>query len=69
MCKHISATLYGIAVKLDQNLLLFLHLRGLDAEKLIQAGVEQKLESLLESKAIKSDRIIDENEARELFGI
>lgn len=69
MCKHVIAALYGIAVKLDQEPLLFLHLRGLSADKLIRAGVEQKLESLLEIATINPDRVIDDSEIQTLFGI
>ncbi len=69
MCKHVAAVLYGIAVRLDEDPLLFFVLRGIDVERFIQVTLENSVESMLANADADSDRIIREADWEELFGL
>lgn len=70
MCKHISAVLYAVGAKLDQEPLLLFELRGIDTTALIKKSVEEKMSSLLENAhTAKSSRIIEDDAIIELFDL
>ena len=69
MCKHVAAVLYGIAVRFDEDPLLFFELRGIDVERFVQVTLENSVESMLSNADVKSDRIIYDNDWEELFGL
>lgn len=71
MCKHVIATLYAVAIRLDENPLLFFELRGMDPKKLIQKGVNEKIRQLVEvGDTIDDERIIkDPKRIDDLFEI
>ncbi len=68
MCKHVAAVLYGVGSRLDESPMMFFTLRGMDIEPLIGRTVEQKIDMMLKNAEKKSDRIIGEDEAEDLFG-
>jgi uncharacterized Zn finger protein len=69
MCKHVAAVLYGVGARLDEEPLLFFTLRGIDATELVQRSVEEKMASLLQNAAKRSQRAIDEADVARLFGV
>lgn len=69
MCKHVAAALYGIGVRFDQDPLLFFTLRGIDPGVLVDAAVQNRLESMLENADKPSLRIMDDSSWQELFGL
>lgn len=71
MCKHVAATLYGAAVRLDEKPELFFALRGIKIDDFVGQMVKQESAKLLRKAAAKSQRVI-ETEAGDLsalFGI
>lgn len=69
MCKHVAAVLYGIGVRFDEDPLLFFTLRGVDPGTLVDAAVQNRLQSMLENAGRPSTRIIDDSSWQELFGL
>ncbi|MCR5283945.1 MAG: hypothetical protein K6E18_11280 [Lachnospiraceae bacterium] len=69
MCKHVAAVLYGIAVRFDEDPLLFFELRGIDVDRFIQVTLENSVESMLANVDVKSDRIIRTGGWEQLFGV
>jgi uncharacterized Zn finger protein len=69
MCKHVAAVLYGIGSRLDHDPLLFFTLRNIDMSDFIKKSVEDKLHNMLKNAQIKSDRVIEEKQLEELFGV
>ena len=69
MCKHVSAALYGVGVRLDENPLLFFELRGLDVNRFIDITIANKVESMLANVNRPSSRIIEGKEAMNIFGV
>lgn len=69
MCKHVAAVLYGIGARFDEDPLLFFELRDFDVSGLIKRSVEDKLESMLRNADAKSPRVIDDLDAKDLFGV
>jgi len=69
MCKHVAAVLYGIGARFDEDPLLFFTLRGIDFEVLITKSIAQKMQNLLENADKKSDRVIEDADVFDLFGI
>lgn len=69
MCKHVAAVLYGIGSRLDHDPLLFFTLRDIDMSDFIKKSVEDKLQTMLKNAQNKSDRVIEENQLEELFGV
>lgn len=68
LCKHVAAIMYGIAVRLDEEPLLFFQLRGIDPQSLVEKVITNRLESMLENCNRPSERILDAD-ISELFGI
>ncbi|MBR3537895.1 MAG: hypothetical protein IKN79_02340 [Eubacterium sp.] len=69
MCKHVAAVLYGIAVRFDEDPLLFFQLRGLDVDRFVSVTLENSVESMLSHADVDSDRIIRNEGWEELFGV
>ncbi len=69
MCKHVAAAMYGIGKRLDENPFYFFTLRGLDADRLINVALENKVEKMLANADRPSDRIIPEGKLNALFGV
>ena len=67
MCKHVSAVLYGIGVRFDEDPLLFFTLRGIEVEHFVDVTLENSVESMLRNVGVKSDRIITGNSWKRLF--
>ena len=69
MCKHVTAVLYGIGARFDEDPILFFKLRNIDFEVLLKKTVEQKMQSLLENANKKSKRVLDDKDVFDLFGL
>lgn len=71
LCKHASAVLYGVGVRLDQNPQLLFELRGVRMEDLVSQVIKEKSADFLQKAKKKSSRIIEpqEDELGALFGI
>jgi len=68
MCKHVAAVLYGVGARLDNDPMLFFHLRGIDVERFIDVTLANKVEAMLANMDRPSSRII-EGDVSELFGV
>ena len=69
MCKHVSAVLYGIAVRFDEDPLLFFALRGLDVDHFVEVTLENSVESMLKNINVKSNRIMSDYNWEKVFGL
>ena len=69
MCKHVTAVLYGIGARFDEDPTLFFKLRNIDFEVLLKKTIEKKMQSLLENSDKKSNRVLDDKDVFELFGV
>ena len=69
MCKHTVAALYGIGVRLDSNPMYFFQMRGIDVNLFIAKVIGDKVESMLENVDVKSDRIIQNADLLQMFGV
>lgn len=70
LCKHVSAVLYGVGVRLDENPRVFFELRGVNVEDLVSQAVTEKAKSMLDKAQGKSRRAIsDEDDLGTMFGI
>lgn len=69
MCKHVSAVLYGVGVRLDEQPLLFFELRGIDVGRFIDVTLANKVEEMLANEGKPSDRIMEDADIQELFGV
>jgi len=66
MCKHVAATLYGVAARLDEQPQLLFVLRGVDEKELI-SGAGQNVP--LAKTTPRSAKILDDGDVAALFGI
>ncbi len=69
MCKHVAAVLYGIGSRFDEDPLLFFELRGIDVGRFVDITIENRIESMLDNADAKSERIIQDSDWEELFGV
>ncbi|MBR4695133.1 MAG: hypothetical protein IKO94_03540 [Selenomonadaceae bacterium] len=69
MCKHVTAVMYGIGVRLDENPFYFFPMRGLDVDRLIDKAIENRLDSMLSHADVKSPRIMQGADLLEIFGV
>ena len=69
MCKHVAAVLYGIGARFDDDPTLFFKLRNIDFEDLLKKTIEQKMKSMLENSDKKSNRILEDENVFDLFGL
>ena len=69
MCKHVTAALYGIGARFDEDPPLFFKLRDIDFAALLKKTIDQKMQSMLENSNKKSGRVIDDVDVFDLFGV
>jgi len=69
MCKHIAAVLYGVGARLDEDPLLFFKLRGVDVSTFIKASIEEKLSRMMKNAGRTSERVLEDADLSELFGV
>ena len=69
MCKHNAAVLYGVAVRLDENPLLFFQMRGIDITKFADKILDKKVQSMVEHANVKSPRIMENADLLKIFGL
>jgi len=71
MCKHVAATLYGTAARLDEKPELFFILRGIKVDDFVGKMVKRASENMLKKAQAKSKRIIKakDEDISKLFGI
>jgi len=69
MCKHVAAAMYAIGVRLDENPFYFFILRGIDVDRFIDVTLENKVESMLQNADQVTERVMDEADLAELFGV
>ncbi len=69
MCKHVSAVLFAIGAKFDEDPLLFFKLRGIDFEYLIKKSVDEKLKNMMKNSEQKSKRVIEDEDIDDIFGL
>lgn len=68
MCKHVAAALYGIGVRFDEDPSLFFKLRDIPFEQLLKKSVELKTQEMLRNARNITDRVLDDETARAIFG-
>lgn len=70
VCKHVTAVLYAIGRRLDDQPLLFLSLRGIDVSRFASNMLRQEVERIWASSDSQPvpGRTMDEKEAAGLFG-
>jgi uncharacterized Zn finger protein len=71
MCKHVAATLYGVAARLDEKPELFFVLRGIKVSDFVNTMIKEESAKLLKKADVLSNRVIDTEDSgmEELFGI
>lgn len=69
MCKHVAAVLYGVGARLDEDPLLFFKLRGIDVSTFIKASIEEKISHMMKNAGRTSERILEDADLNELFGV
>ena len=69
MCKHVTAALYGIGARFDEDPILFFKLRDIDFQVLLKKTIKQKMQNLLENANKKSSRVLDDKDVLELFDL
>ena len=69
MCKHVSAVMYGIGARLDEDPSLFFLLRNVNISDLISEAITQKSDELLTKAGRKSRRAIASDDLSAMFGI
>jgi len=69
MCKHVAAALYGIGARLDEDPSLFFTLRNRDISDLVSSAVAEGTKTLLDRAEQKSDRVMDDADLSDVFGI
>ncbi|MCD7808350.1 MAG: hypothetical protein LUH02_03330 [Erysipelotrichaceae bacterium] len=67
MCKHVAATLYGVAVRFDENPFLFFELRGIDIDRFIDIALKSRVEMMLDHSNNLTSRVIDDDRVFDIF--
>ncbi len=68
LCKHAAATLYGVGARLDDDPLMFFLLRSIDFNFMLQKSIEEKKNLMLKNIGVVSERTIEKDKAKLLFG-
>ncbi len=69
MCKHVAAVLYGIGTRFDRDPMLFFELRGIDAERLIDVTLQDRVDEMLSMVDNRTSRMMDdETDLSAIFG-
>ncbi|MGB5156271.1 MAG: hypothetical protein WBN77_02420 [Desulfobacterales bacterium] len=69
MCKHVSATLYAVGARLDEDPGLFFKLRQVKMSDLISHALKDRTSNLLQSAEKKTARVMDDSALSDIFGI
>lgn len=69
MCKHVTAVLYGIGARFDEDPSLFFTLRNIDFQLLLKKTIDQKMESMLKNVDKTTSRVLEDPDIFGLFGI
>lgn len=70
MCKHVTAALYGIGIRLDDDPLYFFQMRNINVDDFIAKVVGGKIEVMLENaNVVETSRIMKNPDLTKLFGI
>lgn len=71
MCKHVAASLYGVAARLDEKPELFFVLRGIKIDDFVGRMVKRESEKMLRKAKVKTGRVIaaKDSEVSAMFGI
>jgi uncharacterized Zn finger protein len=69
MCKHVAAALYGVGVRLDEDINLFFKLRNIEIDSLIKKSIEDKMQNMLKNTGKKTKRTMENADIKGLFGI
>ena len=71
MCKHVSAVLFAIGVKIDDNIDLFFRLRGVDIAELVQSALKREARELRAKKSLEGVPVLklSEKNLASLFDI
>lgn len=69
MCKHVSAALFGVGIRLDKNPIYFFQMRGINIDDFVNKAVFGKVNKMLENTDVITTRIIQESDITKLFGI
>lgn len=69
VCKHIAGTFYAIGNKLDDDPTIFFKLRGINMSQFIDSIVKRENDFVWKKVNIKSDRQVNNNDIKTLFGI
>lgn len=69
LCKHISAALYAIGVKLDKNPEVLFILRGIEVEALIKKRLEKDVKDIINIENNNKDNVLSDDEAADLFDL
>ncbi len=69
MCKHVSAVLYGVGARLDQQPELLFTLRHVDAKDLIQVVDGGLVTALKVPRAPKAAKVLDDSLLADVFGL
>lgn len=69
LCKHVAAVLYGIGVRFDENPMLFFTLRGVEVDRFVSVALDNRIEKMIDNAECDSDRIMDDVDLEELFGV
>ena len=69
MCKHISAALYGVGARPDEDPSLFFSLRGIDTSKFVDVVIANRMEAMRSNANRPGDRILQDAALTELFGV
>lgn len=67
-CKHSAAVLYGVGARLDDDPLMFFLLRSIDFNFMLQKTIEEKKKLMLSNLGNITERTIDREKAKTLFG-
>ncbi len=70
MCKHVAASLYGVAVRLDNKPELLFVLRGVKMEELVESAVRSQTQKFVKASKKKSSRVLQSSEdLSSVFGL
>ena len=71
VCKHVSASLFALGARLDDNIDLFFKLRGLQVDQLVQSALKKEVTHLKTKKAQSKTRVLklSEKNLASLFDI
>ncbi len=71
MCKHVSATLFALGAKIDEDVDLFFQLRGVNIKELIQSAITSETTELQRKVPLRGEEVlhISDDKLAHLFDI